>query len=92
MIERLAYRSSARQVQACQVPFPHVPIEHLASSSLSPQSWLSQHDLAVLIADGEGLADPRLIQWANAGLLDVIQYEICSYGIHPLGGAWPRAG
>jgi len=44
------------------------------------RAWLSQQRLAVLIADGEGQADPRLIQWARAGLLDVIQYDILSYG------------
>jgi L-rhamnonate dehydratase len=44
------------------------------------RAWLSQRDLGVLIADGEGQADPRLIQWANAGLIDVIQYDIFSYG------------
>lgn len=44
------------------------------------RAWLSQHDMKVLIADGEGQADPRLIQWASAGLLDVIQYDIFSYG------------
>jgi L-rhamnonate dehydratase len=44
------------------------------------RAWLSQHELGVLIADGEGQADPRLMQWAKAGLLDVIQYDIFSYG------------
>lgn len=44
------------------------------------RDWLSQHDLPVLIADGEGKADPRLIQWASAGLIDVIQYDIFGYG------------
>jgi L-alanine-DL-glutamate epimerase-like enolase superfamily enzyme len=44
------------------------------------RAWLAQHNLAVLLADGEGQSDPRLIHWASAGLLDVIQYDIFSYG------------
>jgi L-alanine-DL-glutamate epimerase-like enolase superfamily enzyme len=44
------------------------------------RAWLAQQQLAVLIADGEGQADPRLIQWARTGLLGVIQYDIFSYG------------
>ena len=36
--------------------------------------------MKVLIADGEGQADPRLIEWGRAGLVDVIQYDIFSYG------------
>ena len=44
------------------------------------RAWLHQQRLAVLIADGEGQADPRLVQWARAGLVDVIQYDIFSYG------------
>jgi L-rhamnonate dehydratase len=44
------------------------------------RGWFVQQQLGVLIADGEGQADPRLIQWARAGLLDVVQYDIFSYG------------
>jgi L-alanine-DL-glutamate epimerase-like enolase superfamily enzyme len=44
------------------------------------REWLASQDLRILIADGEGQADPRLIQWARAGLIDVLQYDIFSYG------------
>jgi L-rhamnonate dehydratase len=44
------------------------------------REWLAKEDLRVLIADGEGQADPRLLQWARAGLVDVIQYDIFGYG------------
>jgi L-alanine-DL-glutamate epimerase-like enolase superfamily enzyme len=44
------------------------------------REWLATERLPVLIADGEGQADPRLIQWARSGLIDVIQYDIFSYG------------
>lgn len=42
--------------------------------------WLRDRQLPVLIADGEGQADPRLLDWARAGLVDVIQYDIFSHG------------
>jgi L-rhamnonate dehydratase len=44
------------------------------------REWLAQENLRTLIADGEGQADPRLIAWARAGLIDVIQYDIFGYG------------
>jgi L-rhamnonate dehydratase len=44
------------------------------------RAWLKQEHLQILIADGEGQADPRLIEWARAGLIDVIQYDIFGYG------------
>jgi L-alanine-DL-glutamate epimerase-like enolase superfamily enzyme len=44
------------------------------------REWLAQQRLPTLIADGEGQADPRLIAWARAGLIDVIQYDIFGYG------------
>lgn len=45
------------------------------------RAWLAQHGLPTLIADGEGQADPRLLRWAGEGLIDVIQYDIFSYGM-----------
>jgi L-alanine-DL-glutamate epimerase-like enolase superfamily enzyme len=36
--------------------------------------------LATLIADGEGLAAPALPEWAQQGLVDVLQYDIFGYG------------
>ena len=44
------------------------------------KAWLLGNNLHVLIADGEGLASPLLIDWAKEGWLDVIQYDIRSYG------------
>jgi L-alanine-DL-glutamate epimerase-like enolase superfamily enzyme len=44
------------------------------------RTWLEERRLPVLIADGEGQADPRLLDWARAGAVDVIQYDIFSYG------------
>jgi L-alanine-DL-glutamate epimerase-like enolase superfamily enzyme len=47
------------------------------------RAWMKANNLAVLIADGEGYASPRLLPWAEAGLIDVIQYDIFSYGFTP---------
>jgi L-rhamnonate dehydratase len=44
------------------------------------REWLARENLRTLIADGEGQADPRLIEWAQAGLINIIQYDIFSYG------------
>ncbi|WP_308637119.1 enolase C-terminal domain-like protein [Paenibacillus silvisoli] len=40
------------------------------------KAWLRERGQNVLIADGEGLASPHLVQWAKNGLLDVLQYDI----------------
>ena len=45
------------------------------------RAWLVERQLPVLIADGEGQADPRLITWACDGLVDVIEYDIFGYGM-----------
>jgi L-alanine-DL-glutamate epimerase-like enolase superfamily enzyme len=44
------------------------------------KTWLAQAGLAVLIADGEGEASPRLLEWAGQGLVDVVQYDIFGHG------------
>jgi len=44
------------------------------------RAWLRERQLPTLIADGEGQADPRLLDWARAGLVDVVQYDIFSHG------------
>jgi L-rhamnonate dehydratase len=47
------------------------------------KTWLQANNLTVLIADGEGYASPRLLPWAEEKLIDVIQYDIFSYGFTP---------
>jgi len=60
--------------------------------------WLREQQLGVLLADGEGEAHPRLLEWARDGIVDVIQYDIWSYGFtrwlalgHALDGYGARA-
>jgi L-alanine-DL-glutamate epimerase-like enolase superfamily enzyme len=44
------------------------------------KEWLRDRESSLLIADGEGLAAQPLLEWARDGLVDVIQYDIFSYG------------
>ncbi|HWE60775.1 MAG TPA: enolase C-terminal domain-like protein [Chloroflexota bacterium] len=44
------------------------------------RAWLADHGLPALLADGEGDASPRLLDWAKQRLIDVIQYDIVSHG------------
>jgi L-alanine-DL-glutamate epimerase-like enolase superfamily enzyme len=40
------------------------------------KAWMAARGIETLIADGEGSASPRLLEWAREGLIDVIQYDI----------------
>lgn len=42
--------------------------------------WLKEMGLPILISDGEGQADPHLLDWTREGLVDVIQYDILNHG------------
>jgi L-rhamnonate dehydratase len=44
------------------------------------KEWLASRGLATLIADGEGAAHPRLLDWARGGVVDVVQYDIFERG------------
>ncbi|MDF2723039.1 MAG: enolase superfamily enzyme related to L-alanine-DL-glutamate epimerase [Paenibacillus sp.] len=44
------------------------------------KEWMAKQRITVKIADGEGQADPRLMEWAKAGVIDVVQYDIISPG------------
>jgi L-alanine-DL-glutamate epimerase-like enolase superfamily enzyme len=44
------------------------------------REWLQAQSLPALIADGEGQASPSLLDWARAGIVDVIQYDIFGHG------------
>lgn len=47
------------------------------------RAWLDAEGLPIWIADGEGDASPRLLDWARDGVVDVVQYDIFSYGFTP---------
>lgn len=44
------------------------------------REWMAAEGLSVLIADGEGDASPRLLEWAQDGLIDVVQYDVLRPG------------
>jgi L-alanine-DL-glutamate epimerase-like enolase superfamily enzyme len=44
------------------------------------RDWLAANRLPVLLADGEGLASPRLLDLARAGLIDVVQLDALDHG------------
>jgi L-rhamnonate dehydratase len=45
------------------------------------KEWLREEKLNVLITDGEGLAVGPIVEWAEQGLIDAIQYDLKDYGI-----------
>lgn len=45
------------------------------------KEWLHEEKLKVLITDGEGLAAGPIVEWAEQGLIDAIQYDLKDYGI-----------
>ncbi|MDU0201936.1 enolase C-terminal domain-like protein [Paenibacillus sp. MAH-36] len=45
------------------------------------KEWLREEKLNVLITDGEGLAAEPIVEWAEQGLIDAIQYDLKDYGI-----------
>lgn len=44
------------------------------------REWLAAQGLTTLIADGEGLASPRLMDMARDGLIDVVQLDVYGAG------------
>ena len=52
------------------------------------QEWIEEQGLETLIADGEGDAAPRLVEWAREGFIDVVQYDVLSPGF----SAWAELG
>jgi L-alanine-DL-glutamate epimerase-like enolase superfamily enzyme len=45
------------------------------------KDWMAEQKLNVLITDGEGLAAKPIVEWAEQGLIDAIQYDLKDYGV-----------
>jgi L-rhamnonate dehydratase len=45
------------------------------------KEWLADNKLNIMITDGEGLAAGPIVEWAEQGLIDAIQYDLKDYGI-----------
>ncbi|MDB5085746.1 MAG: Mandelate racemase/muconate lactonizing protein, partial [Bacilli bacterium] len=59
------------------------------------KEWINQRNMPVMIADGEGGAAAGLVDWAKNGLVDVLQYDLRSYGFNrwiELGAVLDAAG
>jgi L-alanine-DL-glutamate epimerase-like enolase superfamily enzyme len=52
------------------------------------QGWMGEQGMRTWIADGEGLAAPKLLEWAEAHLIDVVQYDLRDIGFT----AWLKLG
>ena len=52
------------------------------------KEWLDSEGLETRIADGEGSASPHLLDWAQQGLIDIVQYDI----FHPGFTRWLELG
>lgn len=44
------------------------------------KAWLADEQLITRIADGEGVASPHLLDWAQEGVIDIVQYDIFGTG------------
>lgn len=44
------------------------------------KAWMTERAISTLVAEGEGWACPALLDWAQAGLIDVVQYDIFGHG------------
>ena len=59
-----------------------------ASFYANLREWLNSEGLETKIADGEGGASLNLLQWAEEGLVDIVQYDI----FHPGFSRWLELG
>lgn len=66
---------------ACHLCWIEVPFHEDDVLYQDLHAWLEQQDMPVLIAEGEGDASPRLLEWAQRGVIDVVQYDIVDYGL-----------
>ncbi|MGH2344180.1 MAG: enolase C-terminal domain-like protein, partial [Chloroflexota bacterium] len=69
------------EVSDCGIGWLEEPFHEDAVLYRDLREWLERGGRHVLIADGEGDAAPRLLDWATEGLIDVLQYDIYSHGL-----------
>lgn len=66
----------------CQIHWMEEAFHEDAVLYADLQAWLEREGLPILVADGEGQAAPSLLAWARDGIVNVIQYDIISHGLH----------
>ncbi len=69
------------EVSDCNIGWLEEPFHEDPVLYRGLREWLERRGQSVLIADGEGDASPRLLDWAAEGLIDVLQYDIYSHGL-----------
>lgn len=68
------------ETAACEIFWMEEPFHEDAVLYRDLRAWLQREGLPTLIADGEGDASPRLLEWARDGIVDVVQYDIFRHG------------
>ncbi len=68
----------------CRIHWVEEPFHEDAILYRDLKAWLASENLPVLISDGEGAADVRLMDWARDGLVDVVNYDIFAPGFSAL--------
>ena len=68
------------QTRDCNIYWLEEPFHEDAVLYTDLKGWLKTSEIPLLIADGEGDASPRLLDWAHQGLIDVIQYDVLGHG------------
>jgi L-alanine-DL-glutamate epimerase-like enolase superfamily enzyme len=64
----------------CDIHWMEEPFHEDSILYIDLREWLNAQGLKTLIADGEGDASPRLLSWAEQGVVNVVQFDIISYG------------
>ena len=68
----------------CRIHWMEEPFHEDAILYRDLKAWLASENLPVLVSDGEGVADARLMEWAREGFVDVINYDILVPGFSAL--------
>ncbi len=69
-----------QETAACNIFWMEEPFHEDDVLLRDLKEWLAARGMTTLLADGEGWACPALLDWARAGLVDVLQYDIFGHG------------
>jgi len=76
------------ETAGCSLYWIEEPFHEDAAFYRDLKAWMAAEGIRTKVADGEGDASPRLLDWARDGLVDVVQYDIH----HPGFSAWLELG
>ena len=69
-----------RETADCDIFWMEEPFHEDRMLYADLKQWMQAEGLKILVADGEGDASSNLLAWAEEGVIDVVQYDILSYG------------